>query len=333
MRMLKSKLLEIKEREHLDKIEDIKGEQKEIGWGSQIRSYVFMPYTLVKDHRTGFENGNINAVMDGDLEGFINAYLKCSATGEWAKYIVFRSSLGARRGLCLSLFLERRSSMLHPSDRAGLKAHAKETLHAAIPGIYLISLLYLVMNAAPTVTLEPPTPLLTLATLLLNLFLFLVLCGYHLYALRAVRGEETGGVETLFACFRQLGRFAALYLLQTVLIALWSILFVIPGIIAAYAYRQAPYIMLDDPDITPFEALRASKKMMRGHKLECFILELSFLGWGILSVFTFGLLNIWVNPYQMLTYANYYNALSGWTPAVPEEPGEPEFTVEDWWKQ
>ena len=76
MRMLKSKLLEIKEREHLDKIEDIKGDQKEIGWGSQIRSYVFMPYTLAKDHRTGFENGNINAVMDGDIDGFINAYLK-----------------------------------------------------------------------------------------------------------------------------------------------------------------------------------------------------------------------------------------------------------------
>lgn len=76
MRMLKSKLMEIKEREHLERIEDIKGVQKEIAWGSQIRSYVFMPYTLVKDHRTGFESGNIDAVMDGDLDGFINAYLK-----------------------------------------------------------------------------------------------------------------------------------------------------------------------------------------------------------------------------------------------------------------
>ena len=76
MRMLVSKLMEIKEREHLDKIEDIKGVQKEITWGSQIRSYVFMPYTLVKDHRTSFETGNINAVMDGDIDGFINAYLK-----------------------------------------------------------------------------------------------------------------------------------------------------------------------------------------------------------------------------------------------------------------
>ncbi len=79
MMMLRSKLIEIKEREHLEKIEDIKGVQKEIAWGAQIRSYVFMPYTMVKDHRTGFETGNINAVMDGDLDGFINAYLKAAS--------------------------------------------------------------------------------------------------------------------------------------------------------------------------------------------------------------------------------------------------------------
>ncbi len=84
MRMLRSKLVEIKEREHYDKISDIKGDQKKIEWGSQIRSYVFMPYTLAKDTRTGFENTNINAVMDGDLDGFINAYLTCAATGNWA---------------------------------------------------------------------------------------------------------------------------------------------------------------------------------------------------------------------------------------------------------
>ena len=68
-------------KENLEKIEDIKGVQKEIAWGSQIRSYVFMPYTLVKDHRTNYESGNINAVMDGDLDGFINAYLKMQSKG------------------------------------------------------------------------------------------------------------------------------------------------------------------------------------------------------------------------------------------------------------
>ncbi len=84
MKMLRSKLVEIKEREHYDKISDIKGDQKKIEWGSQIRNYVFMPYTLVKDTRTGFECTNINTVMDGDLDGFINAYLNCAATGNWA---------------------------------------------------------------------------------------------------------------------------------------------------------------------------------------------------------------------------------------------------------
>jgi len=76
MKMLKAKLMEIKEQEQKDKLSDIQGEQMEIGWGSQIRSYVFHPYNLVKDHRTNFEMGNINAVMDGDLDGFINEYLK-----------------------------------------------------------------------------------------------------------------------------------------------------------------------------------------------------------------------------------------------------------------
>lgn len=81
MRMLRSKLIEIKERERLSKISDIKGEQRQIEWGSQIRSYVFMPYTLVKDNRTGCEVGNVNAVMDGELDEFVNAYLKANANG------------------------------------------------------------------------------------------------------------------------------------------------------------------------------------------------------------------------------------------------------------
>ena len=82
MKMLKSKLIEIAEREQKEKIEDLKGVQLEIGWGSQIRSYVFHPYTMVKDHRTNYEIGNINAVMDGDIDGFINAYLVAKSRGE-----------------------------------------------------------------------------------------------------------------------------------------------------------------------------------------------------------------------------------------------------------
>ena len=76
MKMLKSKLLDLKEKEQKEKIEDLKGVQRDIAWGSQIRSYVFCPYTLVKDHRTNYEVGNVQAVMDGDLDGFIESYLK-----------------------------------------------------------------------------------------------------------------------------------------------------------------------------------------------------------------------------------------------------------------
>ena len=82
MEMLKAKLYQIAKQQHMDKIEDIKGVQNEIAWGHQIRSYVFMPYTMVKDHRTNYETGNVDAVMDGDLDGFIFAYLKAASRGE-----------------------------------------------------------------------------------------------------------------------------------------------------------------------------------------------------------------------------------------------------------
>ena len=85
MKMLRAKLLELKEQQHAEKISDIKGVQMKIEWGSQIRSYVFMPYQLVKDTRTGYETGAIDAVMDGDLDGFLNAYLTKLATGELKK--------------------------------------------------------------------------------------------------------------------------------------------------------------------------------------------------------------------------------------------------------
>ena len=82
MEMLKAKLYQIAQQQHMEKIEDIKGVQNEIAWGHQIRSYVFMPYTMVKDHRTSYETSNVNAVMDGDLDGFIFAYLKAASRGE-----------------------------------------------------------------------------------------------------------------------------------------------------------------------------------------------------------------------------------------------------------
>ena len=81
MQMLKAKLFLLKQEANAEKLSDIRGEVKEIGWGNQIRSYVMQPYTMVKDHRTNFESGNVDAVMDGSLDGFINAYLKWKSSG------------------------------------------------------------------------------------------------------------------------------------------------------------------------------------------------------------------------------------------------------------
>lgn len=81
MQMLKAKLFLLKQEANAEKLSDIRGEVKEIGWGNQIRSYVLQPYTMVKDHRTGVESGNADAVLDGGLDNFINGYLKWISTG------------------------------------------------------------------------------------------------------------------------------------------------------------------------------------------------------------------------------------------------------------
>ena len=247
--------------------------------------------------------------------------------------------------------------MLHPADRPALKRKAKETLRSHSPRIYLVGILCSLLTTIGAAATEWPTIrlllraesleemlylyenstavstgfALSIATLAMTLFVNLVTYGWQLFTLRASREEETGGAETLFSCFQQFWRFLLAQLLMNLFITLWSLLFVIPGIIAAFAYSQTIYIMLDNPQISPLEAIGASKQLMRGHKFEYFTLQLSFLGWAYLSIFTFGLLGIWLNPYMQVTMANYYNALTGWQPRQAEEPmfSQPE----EWWNQ
>ena len=247
--------------------------------------------------------------------------------------------------------------MLHPADRPALKRKAKETLRSHSPRIYLVGILCSLLTTIGATATEWPTIrlllraesleemlylyenstavstgfALSIATLAMTLFVNLVTYGWQLFTLRASREEETGGAETLFSCFQQFWRFLLAQLLMNLFITLWSLLFLIPGIIAAFAYSQTIYIMLDNPQISPLEAIGASKQLMRGHKFEYFTLQLSFLGWAYLSIFTFGLLGIWLNPYMQVTMANYYNALTGWQPRQAEEPmfSQPE----EWWNQ
>ena len=246
-----------------------------------------------------------------------------------------------------------------PTDRASLKAHAKGCMKRCAPNIFLVSILWLVLTNAPTYVTEGPTlrlmlqadsleqaveiyqssgigggMALSLAVMAMNFFLNLVSVGWRLYCLRASREEDTGSFETLFVCFRQFWRFLLAQLLIELFVMLWTFLFIIPGIIAAYSYSQTFYIMLDHPDMSPTEAIRASKQLMRGHKFEYFSLQLSFFGWAFLSMFTFGLLDIWLQPYMQVTFAGYYNALINWRKPEPvSAEAEPFPDPEEWWKQ
>lgn len=128
------------------------------------------------------------------------------------------------------------------------------------------------------------------------------------FFLKISRNEEVTYQE-LFSKTKMFVPYLLISLLVGIFTVLWSILFIIPGIIAAISYSQSYLIALDNPDIDPMEAIRESKRLMNGHKMEFFILNLSFLGWAILGIFTFGILYFWLIPYMSVTQANFYNAL------------------------
>lgn len=134
--------------------------------------------------------------------------------------------------------------------------------------------------------------------------------GYISYSLGISRGEAMS-YGNLFDGFKFFGRAILIVILQFVFVFLWSLLFIIPGIIAAYRYSQSFYIMLDNPDMSALDCIGASKEMMRGRKLDYFVLELSFLGWYILCGLTLGILYIWKMPYFQVTFANFYRTVSG----------------------
>ena len=142
----------------------------------------------------------------------------------------------------------------------------------------------------------------------LNVINLLVTAGFQIYALRASRGE-TAGFADLLSGFDIFFRVLWLSILEYVLISLWTMLLIIPGIVAAYRYRQAFYLLVDHPEWSAWRCLRESGRMMRGHKMELFVMDLSFLGWNLLCVFQ--IVKIYVYPYVELSRAEFYNRLSG----------------------
>ena len=188
-------------------------------------------------------------------------------------------------------------------DRATLKSSAKEQIKGKIGILFLISLLAsLIAGAVSAVPLVG-----TIAGMLLSGAFSLAMIQIYMNLGYGRRPE----VGDLFSQMRNILPAFCTQFLVGLFTFLWSLLLFVPGIIMGCAYSQAMYILADDPGIGPMEAIRRSKEMMEGHKMEYFVLCLSFYGWALLSVFTLGILYIWLIPYMQATLTNYYKYLKG----------------------
>jgi uncharacterized membrane protein len=230
-------------------------------------------------------------------------------------------------------------------DRLNLKNRAARIISEAIPSPTTVTIVFLVLVAVIDFLIgklsEPlyfweydisfngivphfersffPPALLIFA---LNIMLQIVTVGYLSCTLKISR-KQPFQVSDLGDGFYRCWTIIGIYILQTVFIMLWSLLFIIPGIIAAYRYRLAYYIALDRTDLGPLQCINESKRLMYGYKTELFILDVSFLGWWLLGVLTFGILLIWKLPYIQVTYAYFYQQLlliHANRPGGPEPP-------------
>lgn len=204
-------------------------------------------------------------------------------------------------------------------DRAVLKQDAKNMMKAVQPHPVLVTLaMFGAVIAAGLVgglvsglfsALGVIGSLLgTIVSLAVSVFGIIVVFGYYAYCLKVSRGISTG-IPELFAYFQNFLKIIGLILWMDLFISLWSLLLVVPGIIAAIRYSQAIFIMLDNPDKGIRECVNESKAMMQGRWGEFFVLNLSFILWGLLVSVTFGIAGLYVMPYMVLTMAGYYNKI------------------------
>ena len=149
-----------------------------------------------------------------------------------------------------------------------------------------------------------------LISVLLGILTFILsalfVIGLNSITLKIARDEDVS-INELFKHGSLVLTYLIAQLLIVIFTSLWSLLLVIPGIVAAYGYMMTNFVIIDNPELSPSAAIRQSKVMMRGYKLDFFILNLSFLGWAILAAFTFGILYFWLLPYMNVTYAKFYD--------------------------
>lgn len=197
-----------------------------------------------------------------------------------------------------------------------LKAKARNDLKGKYEETIIMLLVYFAISRVSNYVLANLNELIGISkvsTLMVEYVLSLALSGIFGYGITSYYLKVSRGEEVTFKELFSKTNFALPYIFLSVVtgifIFLWSLLFIIPGIIAAISYSLVHFIKLDNPELNEFEVIRRSKEMMKGHKMDYLILCLSFIGWEILGVFTFGILYVWLIPYINVTMANFYNQL------------------------
>ena len=201
-------------------------------------------------------------------------------------------------------------------DRATLKSMAKEHIKGNIGILFVITLLTGLASAVCSVI---PGIGAVVAALIVTPALSIAYIHIYLDQAKGIKPS----VKELFAHFGEFWPAFKVTFLTGLFTVLWMLLLIIPGYVKALSYSQAMYILAENPGIGAREALKRSEEMMKGHKMELFVLMLSFLGWILLSVITFGIALIWVMPYMQATMTNFYNSIK---PAVVE--AEPVVEIE-----
>ncbi len=157
------------------------------------------------------------------------------------------------------------------------------------------------------------TSIIATAALVMSIVYFLlggvIQLGSAKYHLNLIDGRDSS-FSDLFSQFSRFGSALVMNLLQGIFVLLWMLLFIIPGFIAAYSYAMAPYIMLEDPNCGGYEALKRSKQLMKGHKMDLFLLDLSFIGWELLCVLSLGIGFLWLYPYVNTARASFYRDIT-----------------------
>ena len=173
------------------------------------------------------------------------------------------------------------------------------------------------LTADSTISLEallPYTSILLVMCLISLVFSAIgasVQLGYNILLLKYYEPEQKPGIGDLFCRFHIFWKAFGLRLVMGIFITLWTLLFIIPGIIASYSYAMAPYLMAENPDMGIMEAIRRSKEIMQGNKWRLFCLHFSFIGWAFLCLFTCGIGYLFLSPYQMLAEAAFYREITG----------------------